>query len=531
MLRSNRHIPMATWWIVLLAVLLAGVWSVMYIFTLPQGDDLGYTVILHRADGSGVYSLLTFPRFWVRHWVMNNGRTANLLAALTMGVMPHWLVSVMCGLATGAMYLLVLRCCRLFPSRGRAMAATVVVAVVALLFPWWDSFSLLDVNFNYVWATVMTLVALLMIRHSDERAGLAQVGAMDGVVAKLRTIGAAALCLLAGMSHEAASLPACVGMAWVAYAGGNLSLTGWRRQSLSRRVLLASFLVGTALVALAPGTIMRALRGSSADDQWWVLILKSAPITLVLLAAMALALLRKPWRRRLHTLLMGEWGFWAVSAIAGLLFVAVGGIVGRSGWFSQVAAIVALCRWLRPEAKWLVDRRVAATVAATLGTVVVAQMVGVDVYSYKVWTADRQLRELYAASPDGIVCCDLPADHALPWWAFSRVRTLRPEDDYSHYGLRAYYRKSQSLINLPAAAATIDWATLEEWTSPGDSAVRILATCPAGTLFPTDPGWVGWHVGRRVADNQRREWVIAFEKQGRTYYYVRPYRPRWGERF
>lgn len=196
--RQKSYINIPTLWVLSVVAALAVAWSVMYIFTLPMGDDLIYTSILRRADGigTGAYAVWEFPRYWARHWMYTNGRSANLFASLFMGILPHWMVSVMCGMAVGAMYLFVLYFCRLFPCKGRGVAATVVIAVIAFLFPWWDSFSLIDVNFNYVWATAMPLAFLLMLRH-DGRGWLGRVGSISDRSGLITTACVAMFCLLA----------------------------------------------------------------------------------------------------------------------------------------------------------------------------------------------------------------------------------------------------------------------------------------------------------------------------------------------
>ncbi len=529
---------MSTAWVIFVVGALAAAWSVMYIFTLPQGDDLVYTTILRQADGigNGAYSVWEFPRYWARHWVFTNGRSANMLASFTMGVLPHWLVSVMCGIATGAMYLLVLYFCRLFPSVRRGFAANVVIGVIAFFFPWWDSFSLIDVSYNYVWATALPLGMLLLLRRADTPL-LADVGRMDGVGAGLKTVVVVIFCVLAGMVHEAATLPLCAGMLWMACVRRSVSFAAWRGLSRSRRIMLVAFLAGVAVVVLSPGIIMRALREKTPDDVWWLLVVKSAPLTLLLLLAMLVSALRKSSRGSLRAMLTGDAGFWAVCAVVALLFVAVGGIVGRSGWFSQVYALIALWLWWTPGERYHVGRASAAVMASAIGLLAVAQMIGVDIYSHKGWEADRKLRELYAASSDGIVCLDMPDDNDLPFWAFSRVRYLRPEDDYTHYGLRMYYDKNHPLINLPAALGETDWTAFDyfvAYDSAGHPEVEISAACPAGTVFPDDPGWVGRHVGRFTAsdgDSLIRKWVIPFEKDGRRLFMALPFRPHWGDRF
>lgn len=549
--RQKSYINIPTLWVLSVVAALAVAWCVMYIFTLPTGDDLIYTSVLRRADGIGTggYAVWEFPRYWARHWVYTNGRSANLLAALAMGTLPHWLVSAMCGVAVGAMYLLVLYFCRLLPCRGKGVAATVVIAIIAFLFPWWDSFSLIDVNFNYVWATAMPLSFLVMLRH-DGSGWLTGVGRTSDLWGRITTASVALFCLLAGMIHEAATLSLCAGMAWVAWMRGDISSGAWRRLLPQRRWMLGSFLAGVAVVTLSPGIIMRAVGGNAPDDVWWMLVIKSAPVTLVMLCVMLVSLTSRAGREKLRLMLVSDRAMWVVSALVAMGFVAVGGIVGRSGWFSQIFALIALWQWWGPVGRHRVGPVAGALVALPLGVMAVAQMVEVDRYSYIGWKADTELRALYAGSPDGIVCYDMPDDSRLPLWVFSRVRYLRPEDDYTHCGLRMYYKKDCPLINLPASAAAIDWKNFDprkalKFKMQYRSIGSIALVPPDNTVFPESPGWARLYVGK--VENMEpwhltaydffgsqycsRNWVIPFEKDGRTYYYTRPYRPHWGDRF
>ncbi len=262
-----------------------------------------------------------------------------------------------------------------------------------------------------------------------------------------------------------------------------------------------------------------------------------------------MSLMSRNGRDRLRRVMVSDRGMWVVSAIAGLAFVAVGGIVGRSGWFSQIFALIALWQWYDPVGRYRVSLVGGGLVALSLGMSAVVQMVEVDRYSYIGWKADSELRSLYAASPDGIVCYDMPDDSRLPLWVFSRVRYLRPEDDYTHYGLRLYYKKDCPLINLPASAAAIDWANFRpckalKFETKYLTIGSVALMPPADAVFPESPGWARLYVGKAESAESRhfniydfgsqycsRNWVIPFEKEGRTYYYTRPYRPHWGDRF
>jgi hypothetical protein len=459
---------------------------------------------------------------------MTNGRSANLLAALSMGLLPHWLVSVLCGLATGGMYLLMLYFCRFFPSKNRGTAATVCLCFIAFLFPWWDGFSLIDVSFNYVWAIAMPLAVIFMLKYADSPRLNRHITSRKTTSDKLKAVAIGIFCILAGMAHEASTLPMCVGMLWVAYVNGTASKSGWKWLSKAQRFILTYFLLGVALVVFSPGILMRATSDKVPDDTWWLLVVKSAPITLLLIAVIAVAMLSAGGRKRVLTMLHGTWGFWAISAITGIFIVAIGGIVGRSGWFSQSCALIALVQWLQPA----IERRhinpcVGGALATALGALAVAQMVGVDIYSYRGWVKDTELRKMYAASTDGIVYYDMPDGCDLPLWAFSRVRYLQPTDDYTHYALRTYYEKEYSLINLPAKAATIDWENFEPATKIYFDRGYITGQLPDGAVMPSSDKWYRPYIGRDVAN---RNFIIPFEKSGRTFYYVTPYRFYWGDR-
>ena len=67
-----------------------------------------------------------------------NGRGANFLVAYAMAFLPKWLVSAFCGAAVGAMLALVLRLGGVWHRSGRTTLAVSTVAVILLLFPWWD---------------------------------------------------------------------------------------------------------------------------------------------------------------------------------------------------------------------------------------------------------------------------------------------------------------------------------------------------------------------------------------------------------
>ena len=99
-----------------------------------------------------------------------------------------------------------------------------------------------DCQFNYVFAAGMCLWAMRMIFYQPKSNGLRQLAAVG--------------CFAAGMMHEAASLPLCIGIMVYLLAGG-------KRPSW---LLAAAFALGTAAVTFSPGIWMRATTGHTPDD-------------------------------------------------------------------------------------------------------------------------------------------------------------------------------------------------------------------------------------------------------------------------
>ena len=155
----------ATLWVTAVAVAIGVCWTLTYCIIVPIGDDLGYANAFHRsvADADAPYRILHYLR---RHYEATNGRFANSLTYLSLGALPQWASAVMCGMMVPAYYLLTLYFCGVYPSRGKGLAATASAAFVAVCFCWYDYFTILCVNFNYVWGMALPMAVLWLMKRN-----------------------------------------------------------------------------------------------------------------------------------------------------------------------------------------------------------------------------------------------------------------------------------------------------------------------------------------------------------------------------
>lgn len=94
-----------------LTALMAFIFAVWYAALPYQGDDLSYQATFASAEGlcHGIWPLYKLPSFVAHHWLYVNGRFANDLAALFLGLFPQRLCALMAGGMTGLMLMMVLQ--------------------------------------------------------------------------------------------------------------------------------------------------------------------------------------------------------------------------------------------------------------------------------------------------------------------------------------------------------------------------------------------------------------------------------------
>lgn len=375
-----------------------------------QGDDLAYA---HRLAGDNPIfggGLRDVPGIWRLHWHESNGRLANLLM-IVLALAPHWVLCALIASLTMAMY----RSAAALTGMNRGVTVYVLVAAMAFGLPWWDYMTLFDCQLNYICASGAVLWAAWLFAA---RPGLRGWGI---VVACL-------WCAMAGAFHEGASAP---------LLGAAVLYWLVRRPALSRaqKYMLAAFALGTAEVTLSPGIIARAGQAAGQSASMTDMLLVTNPLTLLLWLLIGVLAIIPKTRPAVKRLFDSPLAILAVAAALSAALSVLSGIVGRSGWFAQLFAMITLAGWsgMYRRPSW-------RPVSAVLSLAVIAQLCGAIVWQKDLKRQFDDLDSQYSQSPDGVVFIDATPDNGLPWWLLNRLRGLPDADDrYLLYVYAIYY--------------------------------------------------------------------------------------------
>lgn len=452
----------------------------LYLLYPLTGDDYSYMGTFRTVDGfDGPWGLAQLYRWFPFHWLHVNGRFANLFAMLSLTFLPKWLTATIMGVATWGMLSLMLRLGDAWGRRG--LAASAALAYVAAAYPWWDLMYSVDFNFNYPVATCAGLLYVyLWQRYKRFGSGWKQAVCLLA-------------CFIAGGFHESMGAPLLAASLWLLLFDRVLS-----------KAPVAAFGAGVAVAFSSPGIWGRATAERVADAPLPELLLLSAPLTLAAVALFAMLLVSKRWREWLKDASRGWWGFWMVASLGSLAFCAAGGIVGRSGWFSQSFALVALLLWGKGLSA---PKRLATTLSTVFCAAALFFTAAPIPYVVEMARQEAAAREQLRVSTDGVVSADIPLESAQPWWTLRRVRALDADDYYLHQIIADYYKKPRFLIlppeglpetdRLPSGAVPIEPGT---YNAPAPE--RFLHTTPDGhqTVYLLNPSTGRYLLTPRILD-------------------------------
>ena len=424
----------------------------IYLFSPFAGDDYVYKAVF---EGPQLFSddwsdLLLWARM---HRVSANARFFNLVLPALLS-----LDRVILAAASSAMTALMLFCGLRLAGRAAAggMYGVLFVAAMAWILPWWDSMSIFACQENYVWASALILLSLCLMYRPPEH--------------WFTLILAAGVCAVAGATHEGGTLPLAVGMAVYGMLVRPRPGRSW--------FLVAAFVIGTLFVSLAPGIISRAGQPRLADDPVLILTLKTVPAVLAMVVMILAMLFTHRWRELLRRLVFSPYIILITAAVASAVIAVASGIVGRSGWFAEIYALIVIFRVCSDcfPAGIRTGRIVAACVAVAL----TAQTAFVAAWQYVLGREYATFENLYTSSGEDIVYMDFTPHDSLPRLLLGRYRGVPDADDvYILHSLVGYLRPGAPLpVILPHAAQGIDLATVTDTIlSDGDI---ICDRLPAG---------------------------------------------------
>ncbi|MDE6295680.1 MAG: hypothetical protein K2M03_06410, partial [Muribaculaceae bacterium] len=221
-----------------------------------------------------------------------------------------------------------------------------------------------------------------------------------------------------GQWHEAAGVPFACGL--VLYLWLN---RGRHPLNVINRWLSAAFIAGAAASIVSPAILHRAAADNMPDERLWYMLLTSAwCVGLLLIAIIVMALCG---RQTLRRLIKSQWIVFAVAALVGLAVCAYSGSYGRTGWFAQISAWIALCGLLNavkvtPEN---VNRyRLAGIILSPIVAAgVLICSIGLTRYQLQLNRQCRDIIRQYRENPEGIVFTDLITPSQAPSYMMGRA--------------------------------------------------------------------------------------------------------------
>lgn len=474
--------------VVWLICLLAAINVVIYTYSPLGGDDWVYKGAF---EGPQTYSdsWLSWPHWAAGHWFAANGRALNLLLPLLLAL-PRWLTALTGGVMTGLMFYMGLKCCH--RAAARSFTAVVFICCLAWVLPWWDSMTILACQTNYIWATAIILWAFYIITEYNFNRG--------------SLIWSIPLCLLAGASHEGATLPLTLGLLFYAWLN---------RSKLDKlqKFSLVAFIAGTVFVTFSPGIIMRAGDGMEPDDPLLPLMLKTVPAVLLMVIIVCIMATGRSGRKRLTDFAGSPGIAFAVAAVVSSGISLMSGIVGRSGWFAEVYALIVifdLCCPLRGK-----EGRGERIVALLLGLLLIAQTSLVALWQMWLGREFKVFEKIFTTGNEEVVFMQYTRDTNVPSALLGRFAGVPdPDDVYLLKTFGEYYRPGAMPVILPAEASNLPYGEPVDTVLPcGDI---ITSTLPGGTrVHSTDREKIDMY----LLDSDSGEIVVRPFSRGNNIYY------------
>lgn len=479
MVSKFRSLDYAAWIPGALILLTAVIWTIVSAGYPFVGDDLFF----HLRAASLPDGLADVPRNMGTKFLSNNGRLGDVTNALWLYFIPRPLLVALCGLFMAALYCVIIRA----SGAATLLSRTLMVAVVCLALTWWDLFMTFVIQCNYIWGAAMAVFVIMTLFDKNGPRWL--------------KTAAAVVAFPAAAWHEMAGSSLAVGLvAWL--------LINRRRADMPRidKVIVALFVAGSVLPYLSPMLWSRlGDSGAQPDDSYLYILLKSDYLPLIMVVAAACL------RRRTRRLAVSPWIVWAVAAVVSMLVSPLGGVVGRSGWFGQIYALIALWPLLGIN-EWRF--RFSGAAVAVVAAVVIYHNVEFLRWQLKRNAEMTEILDRFRANPAEPVYIDITGYDDIP--AIVVGKSSQPLSN-EYFGYRRtpgnlYFDGRYLLTILPSAINNIDFSKLNGLQPFGDGYIS--------DSLPVETDSEGWFEGRGGS-----EWIaVDFTRGNRRFYYIAPRR-------
>ena len=481
--------------VVAAALLVITIGSAMLDYYLPaMGDDLAFWHFLGLDDYT-VPNRRTIS-FILAHIFGCNGRLFDYMGPVVINLLPRIVAAIVMGGMAGLFFFSTLYASGL-PRRRHTTFAIILLTATLAIMPWWDGMYLRVCQFNYSWGATFCLLFIAVFFSNDKKAN-----------SKSRLVFLALLGVFAGATHEQTGVAMCATfILWC--------ITGKRYRNLPahRRAMLAGLFFGTFLTIAAPSIWHRAATGN-VHQYPGLLVLTTVPLYLLLLAIIGSKMCFRRGRQFIYSLAATEWTVYIIAGAAAGIIAILSGIPGRTGFFTEACAIVALARMALACHGSI--RQVPAIALTTAGIALIALHFAVSVqWQSKMYREFEDVKTLYIAAPDGIVFYDFTNRYDAPAIALNRVKGVADADDvwFLEVLRRAYRPEDNIPVVLPTSMRGFADNLVD---SVSDGANTVYASRPLHVVLTSDslplqyyPGPAPRYITETTLADGRPVWIAT----------------------
>ena len=415
----------------ILIVFIGIAYFIMGFYMPALGDDLGFYYSFESQNDCW-YAL---PRSMYRHWIWNNARMADMITPIGLYIMPLWLRALTYGIFTSAFFYIITKFSTK-DTRQKCFYSIIIIALSTFTFRWDAIWMEYCATYNYIWSSVLTLFALMLIKkHNPES---------DSWYWWLSI----PFCFIATAMHEAAGLPIAVGMiVWLCLSGF------FNKQKVVGKLMILAFICGGIFTITSPASYSRVGSMLQPEPVIDMLLFSAGYVVLFIIAIAALFIYN---RSLLKSLAQSEWLIFVIAAICSTCFMLLSQYGGRTGWFAQVFALIALFQIIS-RLDLAISPKFKLSVGIILSICIIFHYSALVWWQIKVGTEAEKAIELYKNSSTGIIFMDYLNEPQLPWYLLNKTHGVPDDDDtYYRYRISRHYGNGKPLVILPTATENLD---------------------------------------------------------------------------
>ncbi|MDE7414541.1 MAG: hypothetical protein K2N05_12250 [Muribaculaceae bacterium] len=402
-----------------------------------RGDDLAYANGLNNYISQTGHSAWRYP---LSHIMSVNGRLGDTFNFILFDFIPRSVLNIICGCAVALFYWMILSLG--LSDKIGVTGRIIVIALVTFTFQWWDLFLMLVVQINYIWATSLNLLCVFLILKKN--------------YSRKEAIALIPLFFISPAMHEACGFPIAVsGLLWCMVH--KRSLKGILKSN--KGPLFISYALGMFIPFLSPafyGRVFSSISVTTPDDSPLMIFLKSDYYVLILICIIILFVACK--KMNLREIIFSPTFFWICAGVVSSLISAVSGVVGRSGWFAQTFAVIAILQ-LISQIDFNIKVFSGIVISAALTILMSIHFYALISWQTLYYKMTREILTEYHKHPGKPIFINYIYFNDSPWWLLNKhLGMFDPSDRYALETERWVHNipSNTPLLLLPAELKNID---------------------------------------------------------------------------